>query len=232
VGGEVSIGSFLVNYFKELVNMPEVEAGKYVALYWGGAMIGRFFGAITLSELKDTRKKNIYAGLVFLLAIVIALYVTREYENLATFTLSGFGSTLTFLGLVVLNFIAFNLGKRKPGRTLAILAVCAGVLVVVSMLTYGQFAMWSILAVGLFNSIMFPTIFTLAINGLGKHTGQGSGILCTAIVGGAIIPVIQGMFADNIGIHHAFFLPVLCYMYIAYYGAKGHIPDFSKSKTV
>jgi FHS family L-fucose permease-like MFS transporter len=71
---------------------------------------------------------------------------------------------------------------------------------------------------------MFPTIFTLAVDKLGPHTGQGSGILCMAIVGGAIIPVLQGFFADTIGIHHAFFLPVICYLYIAYYGLKGHEP--------
>lgn len=230
VGGEVAIGSFLVNYFKELINMPEAEAGTYVALYWGGAMIGRFFGSITLSSMTDTKKKNIYAALVFGLALVLALYVTKEYLNFSTFSLSGIGKTLTFLGLVAINFIAFNLGKQKPGRTLAILAICAASLVVISMLTNGQFAMWSILAVGLFNSIMFPTIFTLAIDGLGKHTGQGSGILCTAIVGGAVIPVIQGVFADNIGIHHAFILPVLCYIYIAFYGMKGHIPNFKTAK--
>jgi len=229
VGGEVSIGSFLVNYFKELLNMREAQAGTYVALYWGGAMIGRFFGSITLSGMTDVKKKNIYAALVFVLALIIALYVSKEYQNLSTFSLSGFGKTLTFLILVGLNFIAFNLGKQKPGRTLAILAICAAILVIISMLSFGQFAMWSILAVGLFNSIMFPTIFTLAIDGLGKHTGQGSGILCTAIVGGAILPVVQGMFADNIGIHHAFFIPVLCYIYIAFYGIKGHIPSYSKT---
>jgi FHS family L-fucose permease-like MFS transporter len=133
------------------------------------------------------------------------------------------------LVLVAVNFIAFNFGNQKPGRTLAILAVFAAGLVIISMLTEGHIAMWSILAVGLFNSIMFPTIFTLAIEGLGKHTGQGSGILCTAIVGGAIIPVVQGAFADQIGIHHAFFLPVLCYIYIAYYGLKGHIPTFKQT---
>lgn len=226
VGGEVSIGSFLVNYFKELLNMPEVEAGKYVALYWGGAMVGRFFGSITLSEMSDVKKRNIYSALIFLLAIGLALYITKEYENLSNFSFAGFSKTLTFLLMVVINYIAFQIGKRQPGRTLTILAICAAVLVVISMLTYGHFAMYSILAVGLFNSIMFPTIFTLAINGLGRHTGQGSGILCTAIVGGAIIPVLQGFFADNIGIHHAFFLPVLCYIYIAYYGAKGHIPTY------
>ena len=228
VGGEVSIGSFLVNYFKELMNMPEAEAGTYVALYWGGAMIGRFFGSITLSGMTDTKKKNVYTSFVFVLAVVIALYITKEYQNFSAFSLAGFSKTFIFLLLVALNFAAFNFGKQKPGRTLAILAFCAAILVIISMLTDGSLAMWSILSVGLFNSIMFPTIFTLAIDGLGKHTGQGSGILCTAIVGGAIIPVIQGVFADNIGIHHAFILPVLCYMYIAFYGIRGHVPVVAK----
>lgn len=223
VGGEVSIGSFLVNYFKELLNMPEAEAGTYVALYWGGAMIGRFFGSITLSGMTDVRKKLIYTVLVFVLALALALYITKEYQGFSNFSLAGFGKTSLFLVMVVVNYVAFLLGGQKPGRTLAILAACAASMVVVSMLTDGHLAMWTILSVGLFNSIMFPTIFTLAIDGLGRHTGQGSGILCTAIVGGAIIPVIQGMFADRIGIHHAFVLPVLCYVYIAYYGLKGHV---------
>src|SRR5690606_40251440 len=86
VGGEVSIGSFLVNYFKELVAMPEAEAGKYVALYWGGAMIGRFFGAITLSGMKNSGRKNIYIILIFLLAFILSLYVTREYQNFSNFS--------------------------------------------------------------------------------------------------------------------------------------------------
>ena len=118
----------------------------------------------------------------------------------------------------------------SPAKVLVVNAFIASGLVVLSMLSFGQVAMWSILAVGLFNSIMFPTIFTLAINGLGKHTGQASGILCTAIVGGAIIPVVQGYFADTIGIHHAFFIPVVCYLYVAYYGMKGHTPAVLAAK--
>ncbi len=169
VGAEVSIGSFLVNYLgnKDIVGLPEFQAGKMVSFYWGGAMIGRFIGSA----------------------------IQR---------------------------------KIKPGPVLAFNAAAAGLLVVVSMLSFGNIAMWAILLVGLFNSIMFPTIFTLAIDGLGKHTGQGSGILCMAIVGGAIIPVVQGVIADNIGIHHAFILPVLCYLFIFYYGAKGHVPSYLK----
>jgi FHS family L-fucose permease-like MFS transporter len=162
VGGEVAIGSFLVNYFKEpnIGGLAEAAGAKYVSYYWGGAMIGRFIGTQTL----------------------------RMY---------------------------------KPSRVLSVHAVAAAVLVVLTMASTGNVAMWSILAVGLFNSIMFPTIFTLAIDGLGKHTSQGSGILCMAIVGGALIPWLQGKLADAIGIHYGFIIPVLCYVYIAWYGAKG-----------
>lgn len=171
VGGEVSIGSFLVNYLGQpfIAGLKEADAGKLVSFYWGGAMVGRFIGSA----------------------------VQR---------------------------------KINPGKVLAFNAVVAASLVIISMLTFGQIAMWAMLAVGLFNSVMFPTIFTLAIDGLGKHTGQASGILCTAIVGGAILPVVQGFFADNIGIHHAFFIPVLCYLYIAFYGWKGHKPSYKTSK--
>lgn len=162
VGGEVSIGSFLVNFLgqSEIAGLSEAAAGKMVALYWGGAMVGRFAGS----------------------------YLTRVFP---------------------------------PGRCLAFNAIVAAALVVFTMMASGAAAMWAILAVGLFNSIMFPTIFTLAIDGLGRHTGQGSGILCTAIVGGALVPLLQGYFADRIGIQHSFFIPVLCYAYIAFYGLKG-----------
>ena len=112
--------------------------------------------------------------------------------------------------------------KIQAHKMLSFNAVVAAVLVLTTMLNTGAFAMWSLLAVGLFNSIMFPTIFVLAIKGLGKHTGQGSGILCAAIIGGAILPVVQGFFADRIGIQLAFFIPVLGYCYIAYYGWHGH----------
>ena len=133
-------------------------------------------------------------------------------------------------GAMIGRFVGSGVQRKiKPGLVLAFNGVLAAVLVVTSMLSFGYLAMISILLVGLFNSIMFPTIFTLAIDGLGKHTGQGSGILCMAIVGGAVIPVIQGFIADKIGIHHAFILPVLCYLFIIYYGLKGHRPAVSQS---
>lgn len=162
VGAEVSIGSFLVSFFAEpeIAGLAESQAAKYIAYYWGGAMVGRFIGAAVMQKI---------AG----------------------------------------------------GKALAFNAVLAVTLILIAMLSTGTLAMVAILLVGLCNSIMFPTIFSLAINGLGKHTSQGSGILCLAIVGGAIIPLIQGVLADSIGIQAAFFLPILCYLFIVYYGLLG-----------
>jgi FHS family L-fucose permease-like MFS transporter len=130
--------------------------------------------------------------------------------------------TIYWGSMMVGRFIgAWLLQKVKPGQLLAIVASGALALVAISMLTTGHLAVGSILLVGLFNSIMFPTIFTLAIVGLGPLTGEGSGLLIMAIVGGAAIPVLQGMIADKVGIHHAFVLPLICYLYIAYYGLIG-----------
>ena len=113
------------------------------------------------------------------------------------------------------------LRKFKAGHLLGAFAICTSSLVGLSMLTHGHFAMWSILAVGFFNSIMFPTIFSLGVAELGPLTGNGSGILNMAIVGGAILPVIQGFIADRVGLHHAFVIPLACYVYILFYALRG-----------
>jgi FHS family L-fucose permease-like MFS transporter len=162
VGAEVSIGSFLVNYLNQpdIGDLSEKLAARYVSLYWGGAMVGRFVGSALL--------------------------------------------------------------RRVPtGKLLGVFATVASALVFASMLTSGHVAMWSILLVGLFNSIMFPSIFTLSIDGLGPLTGKGSGVLVCSIVGGAVIPVLQGALADNFGIHNAFILPASCYVYIIYFALRG-----------
>jgi MFS transporter, FHS family, L-fucose permease len=129
-------------------------------------------------------------------------------------------------GAMVGRFIgAAILRKVRAGYVLAICAVCAAALVTTSMLTTGHAAMCTILLVGLFNSIMFPTIFSLGLAELGPLTSRGSGILNMAIVGGAILPLIQGVIADRIGIHSAFFVPVLCYVYILYFALSGSKPN-------
>ena len=162
VGGEVSIGSFLVNYFAEssIGGLSHAEAGEMVAYYWGAAMIGRLVGAAAM------------------------------------------------------NYVA-------PTKYLSVNALIAIVMIIVSMNTTGSTAMWSILAVGFFNSIMFPTIFTLAVKGLGSLTSKGSGLVCQAIVGGALIPLVQGVAADMIGIQLSFIVPMLCYIYIGWYALRG-----------
>jgi len=119
-----------------------------------------------------------------------------------------------FIGSAIMHKIPSN-------KLLALNATMVVILVLISMMTEGYVALWSIVLVGLFNSIMFPTIFTLAIDGLGKHTSQGSGILCLAIVGGAIVPLLMGVLADSFGIQNSFIITVLCYAYIFYYAVKG-----------
>lgn len=129
-------------------------------------------------------------------------------------------------GAMVGRFIgAAIMQKLAGGKVLFVHALLAVCLVLVAIFSEGQVAMWSILAVGLFNSIMFPTIFSLAIAGLGENTSQGAGILCLAIVGGAIIPLLQGVLADSASLNMSFVLPILCYLYIAYYGFSGSKPS-------
>ncbi len=125
-----------------------------------------------------------------------------------------------FIGAAVMQKISAN-------KALCFNAVMAIVLLFITAFSSGQVAMVAVLLIGLCNSIMFPTIFSLAINGLGKHTSQGAGILCLAIVGGAIIPLLQGVLADTVGVQLAFLLPVVCYMFIAYYGVVGYKPKTS-----
>lgn len=133
-------------------------------------------------------------------------------------------------GAMVGRFVgAALLRKVKAGHLLAICALCAAAMVLTSMATEGHVAMWTILAVGIFNSIMFPTIFSLGVAELGPLTGKGSGIINMAIVGGAILPLVQGAIADRVGIQSAFWVPVICYLYILYYALVGSRPRSQRS---
>ena len=148
-----------------------------------------------------------------------------EIAGFSARTAAGFVS-FYWGGAMIGRFLGAPLLRRfKPGSLLALCAIVAAVLVSASMILGGHTAMWCILAVGLFNSIMFPTIFSLGVAELGPITGNGSGILNMAIVGGAILPLLQGAIADRIGIHHAFFVPVICYLYILFYALSGSKPN-------
>jgi len=164
-----------------------------------------------------------YVGAEVAIGSFLVSYLHEPY--IGNLTLVEAGTYLAFgywFGAMVGRFAgSWILRQISPRAVLAFNALVAATLVCLSMATTGHFAMWSIILVGLFNSIMFPTIFTLGIEGLGPLTGEGSGLLNTAIVGGAVIPLLQGLIADHIGIHHAFILPVLCYLYIALFAVKG-----------
>ncbi len=156
-----------------------------------------------------------------------------ERPDIAGLSAETAGKHLSFYwgGAMIGRFIGSAvLARVKPGKVLAFNALLAGILLLTAMLFAGRTAMWALLGIGLFNSIMFPTIFTLAIAGLGKHTGTASGVLCMAIVGGAIVPVLQGFYADHISVLYSFVVPLLCYLYIVHYGLKGHCADFTPQR--
>jgi FHS family L-fucose permease-like MFS transporter len=166
----------------------------------------------------------LYVGAEVAIGSFLINYFTQpDIGNLSVKTAAALVS-LYWFGAMVGRFIGSAVLQKVSTRTvLGTVAVIACLLVVTSILSHGYLAMVTIICVGLFNSVMFPSIFSLGIEGLGPLTGKGSGLLVQAIVGGAIIPVTEGALADHIGIHHAFILPALCYIYIAYYGFRGSI---------
>ncbi|MES2391880.1 MAG: sugar MFS transporter [Acidobacteriota bacterium] len=159
VGAEVSIGNLLVSYIglPKIAGLPDSQAGYFLMVYWGGAMVGRFIGSALLQKMRN-------------------------------------------------------------GVVLGVAAIGAFALVILSLVSSGHIAMGALLAVGLCNSIMFPTIFTLGIQDLGPLTSKGSSLLIAAILGGALVPKLQGMVANKIGLQPSFFIPAICYIYVAAFG--------------
>jgi FHS family L-fucose permease-like MFS transporter len=213
VGGEVAVGSFIISFLEKdyIMGLSEAVSKNYLALYWGGAMIGRFLGAISLNHSISTTKKAAY------MAITAALVFLLIY-GIVDLT---FGQISFFLVFIALNFVAFFIGKSAPARTLSVFASINVLLLLSAIFNQGELAMYSILGIGIFNSIMFSNIYTLGISGLGKHTSQGSSLLVMAILGGAIVPIIQGAIADTdpvYGVQHSFIVPVFCYLYILFFG--------------
>uniref|UniRef100_UPI004047C723 sugar MFS transporter n=1 Tax=Mariniflexile sp. TaxID=1979402 RepID=UPI004047C723 len=180
VGGEVAIGSFLINFIglDDIMGLKESVAKNFLAYYWGGTMIGRFSGALSLSAMEKTKK---YAMMLLLSVVSFTLI----------FFISGmeFNTVLPYLSIIAINFIAFVIGKGLSGRTLGLFASISIVLIALAIFSSGSFAMWCLIGVGLFNSIMWSNIFTIAIAGLGKYTSQGSSLLVMAILGAALVPL-------------------------------------------
>ncbi len=214
VGGEVSIGSMMINYLglPEIAGLSETDASKFVAFYWGGQMIGRFLGAISLSKMTNHWLKTaMMLGVAVISFVVIGL--VSDWTNASIYAI-----------FLLANLMAFQAGKALPHRTLFLFALINIILLVVALVNTGAIAMWSIVGIGLFNSIMWSNIFTLSIAGLGKHTSQGSSLLVMMILGGAILPLLMGYVADVYSVHFSYIVPVISYVYIAFFGANGYKP--------
>ena len=231
------MGSAIINFLGQdsVAGLSELDASKYVSIYWGGLMIGRFMGAVELSEMKKGRKQVLLIViplLAYLLlwvaksapldalhgaggASVFALWKAGIVENWQVFKMY-----LPFIGLC---WVLFQFGRAHAARTLVIFSVTVVALLLTAILVGGKLAMWCVVAVGLFTSIGWSNTFSLALEGTGIYKSQVSSLLVMAILGGAILPPLQGKIADVTGnLQISFIVPLIAYAYVAFYGAKGH----------
>ncbi len=208
VGVEVAIGSNL----GELLSMPEFgghqssDLAPYISMYWGSLMIGRWTGAIAvfnLNKQQQTIATIIVPFIAFSVIIGINTIAQKDMSHLYFYAVC-----------VAIQVILFLISKNKPAVTLIIFGLFGTAAMITGLLTTGNVAIYAFLSGGLACSIMWPSIFTLAITGLGKYTAQGSAFLVMMILGGGIIPPLQGKLSDIIGIHSSYIIPVLCFVYI------------------
>ncbi|MGO1244432.1 MAG: MFS transporter [Sphingobacterium sp.] len=211
VGIEVGIGSNLGELLKldEFGNLQSSEITPYVSIYWGGMMIGRWAGAISAFQFKTATKK-----LLLLIVPIVAFALIIGVNSLAGFDMS---HLIFFFICVLVQIGAFFLSKEKPARTLIIFGGLGLLAMTIGLFTSGMVAIYAFLTGGLACSIMWGSIFSLSIVGLGKYTEQGSAFLVMMILGGAIIPPLQGKLADIIGIHNSYILPVIGFCYIIFF---------------
>jgi FHS family L-fucose permease-like MFS transporter len=231
VGGEVSVGSAIINFLgqPDVAHMNALDASKYVSLFWGGMLIGRFMGAVELSEMEKTKKQ------IFLVAIPILgfllFFVLRSWDSdHKQFDFAaGWTIVKNYLPMLAFCWVLFQFGKAMPGRTLFIFSATIVALLIVAVLMGGKLAMWCVVGIGLFTSIGWPNIFSLALDRMGVLKGQVSSLLVMAVVGGALLPPLQGKIADILikngnphGLQFSFIVPMIAYAYVAFYGAYGH----------
>jgi FHS family L-fucose permease-like MFS transporter len=221
VGVEVTI----VSNFSELLKQPDFgsyqssQVAPFISMYWGSLMIGRWTGAIPVFNLKSSTKQ-ILMFIVPLIAfgIVIAFSAISQYDVKPLYY---------YVLCVLVQIAAFYISKNKPARTLLIFATLGLLAMIIGIMSTGKIAVYSFLSGGLFCSIMWPAIFNLSIAGLGKYATQGSAFLIMMILGGGIIPPLQGKIADYLqskstvvgyGIHQSYWVAVICFAYLAFFG--------------
>ena len=209
VGVEVAIGSNLGELLKQkdFGGYQASQVAPFISMFWGSLMIGRWTGSINAFDFSDTRKQ-----LLTFLVPLIAFGVILGVNTLAKYDIR---PLLGYVVCVGLQISVFLLSKNKPARTLLLFSLFGIAAMLVGILTQGKVAIYAFLAGGLACSIMWPSIFALSVAGLGKYTTQGAAFLIMMILGGAIIPPIQGKLADIVGIHQSFIVCALCFAYLA-----------------
>ena len=211
VGVEVAIGSNMGELLKQdsFGGKQASEATPYIAMYWGSLMIGRWAGAVSAFNLSK-HSKLLLQIIVPLIAfgIIIAVNTVAQYDMKPLYY---------YVVCVIIQIAAFYISNDKPARTLMIFGLLGVVAMIIGTQTSGTIGTYALLSGGLCCSIMWPCIFTLSIAGLGKYTTQGSAFLIMMILGGGIIPPIQGKLADVIGIQQSYWIPVVCFAYLAFF---------------
>jgi FHS family L-fucose permease-like MFS transporter len=231
VGGEVSIGSTIISFLGQpsVAGLKTVEASKYVSLFWGGMLIGRFMGAVELSEMRKSYKQVSLVAVPVLGGLLFWILRSWNSDQGGFDFAAGWLIVKNYLPLLALCWVLFQFGRALAGRTLLIFGTTIVALLAVSMLEGGKLAMWCIVGIGLFTSIGWPNIFSLALEGMGVYKSQVSSLLVMAILGGAILPPLQGKIADLLikggnehGLQISYIVPLIAYAYVAFYGWKGH----------
>jgi len=216
VGAEVAIGSKLVEYFtlNSIAGFSEVKAGTYVGIYWGGAMIGRLASAfISNNEFSLVKRVSysIFSTVLTLLIILLAIYLTK---GLTIFDI------YPILFFIPIQFMSLFFFRDSPSKTLSIFGIIIILLLLISYFYEGTIAMWCMIAIGLFNSIMWSNIFALSISGLGDKTAKASSLLIIMITGGALFPLLMGIISDKYNLQIAYLTPIIAYLYISFFGYK------------
>lgn len=211
VGGEVAVGSSIINFLgqPEVAGLTQLEASGYVSLFWFGMLIGRFMAAVELSDLSPRAKQLLLAAIP--VAALAALVMIRGWVNVQM-----------YLPFLLLCWVLFQLGKSLAARTLMIFSLACVALLAIAIFAGGKLAMWCVIGAGLFTSIGWSNTFSLAIEGTGIYKSQASSLLVMAILGGAILPPLQGHIADRWNLQASYIVPLLAYAYVAFYGWKGH----------
>jgi MFS transporter, FHS family, L-fucose permease len=231
VGGEVSVGSAIINFLgqPDVAHMTALDASKYVSLFWGGMLIGRFMGAVELSEMQKAKKQMLLIAIPILGFLLFWVLRSWDSDHSRFDFIAGWGIVKNYLPMLAFCWLLFQFGKAMAGRTLFIFSATIVALLIVAVIMGGKLAMWCVVGIGLFTSIGWPNIFSLALDKMGVLKGQVSSLLVMAVVGGALLPPLQGKIADILikggnakGLQLSFIVPMIAYAYVAFYGLVGH----------